>query len=1000
MTLFHFKLERFSQYIKLLLSLFTVLPLSLTLALSLIDINTALKQAEHLYKLRQWNSALKICRQVLSEDPTNIKARLIIAKIYIQQSMITDEISKNRLLSAAEDILEQVIMWDPHNWEAFYLKGKIASMRGEALKASEYFTKALKYNPKNMSLRVSVARYYYKIKEYSKAEEILRGRKFDVVSTQLSTVIDLLDLLYKLKLYDEFKDNLALAIAKYPDSTDIQYYKALESYMENDYLNAYHILKEIIAAGCRDNDILLLYAKVLLKLGKISAAEKVLEEIDKAYNPVEYDIIKKDIQNIRLMRTARLSIILTIVTLLISIVYTAIVKISISRREKLVQQLSKYYDEEVSMNAQSKEKLGYSLINFYRKYLKLNELVLYIPNPKANRLELLSSSIPPEMLSDIKTLTVFMKYLHNWAERHGNSPATLIQLKNDEDFYRALSGYPISMLSRYNFRLVFPFVASGKLEGLMLARFPRLSMLERAINRIKLEKDTWIKIAEKVANDIRTVRLAEGTMIDSLTRLYNKGYMLEQLSKLIEEAKTTKSFVSIIMFDIDNFKKFNDTYGHQVGDEVLRSVSSVIIAYSRKGIDIPFRYGGEELGIIMPGVDETIAYRTADRIRKAIESTDFPNVPTRITVSGGVATFPKHADNMEDLIHEADEALYVSKRTGKNRVTVAGSTKVLLDSGSTQKAKEREVCQEFQEKMRDVILQASGVLTEPEDVKFKFKPLEDTIPSTESSSTGSKMTEHNFESERSPKSVNLPQDSLQAPSEQDNSDSSETATTDSSPEDKLSLLDMLIENMDEISEGKTSEHSKGSEPEPNSYTQHNVNSKEVAGVTPYQVNLTKSEPEDNSNDTDEIDLLDLLDEELEHSNSTDTTEGVQKLSTSQIEHNPESQNLAIEELVERRDDLISKVNVYKALGITNFKLLKVKILDPTYNLDFISSISGKLKKDEILANLGPGEYLILMEYRSKEEIISLMEEIKANIDGKVYYKILSESEVDSYLKLK
>jgi len=125
------------------------------------------------------------------------------------------------------------------------------------------------------------------------------------------------------------------------------------------------------------------------------------------------------------------------------------------------------------------------------------------------------------------------------------------------------------------------------------------------------------------------------------------------------------------MADIDNFKKVNDTYGHQFGDKVLNKTAHLIKTKSRS-TDIPARYGGEEFCIILPETNQDNAIIVAEKIRKSVEEYTFESHedPVKITISFGVAEYPHNALNKENLITAADKALYLSKENGKNRVTV------------------------------------------------------------------------------------------------------------------------------------------------------------------------------------------------------------------------------------------------------------------------------------------------------------------------------------------
>ncbi len=158
---------------------------------------------------------------------------------------------------------------------------------------------------------------------------------------------------------------------------------------------------------------------------------------------------------------------------------------------------------------------------------------------------------------------------------------------------------------------------------------------------------------------------------DGLTGLLNKRYFMSQrLGLLINSAEREAAPLSVFIFDIDYFKKYNDTNGHLAGDEILKNVSQVLVENLRPG-DVACRYGGEEFIVAMPAARGAEGFAAAERIRAAIESTKFPRGETqpggRITISGGVAQFPVDGTSGTDLILHADQALYQAKAAGRNR---------------------------------------------------------------------------------------------------------------------------------------------------------------------------------------------------------------------------------------------------------------------------------------------------------------------------------------------
>lgn len=176
-----------------------------------------------------------------------------------------------------------------------------------------------------------------------------------------------------------------------------------------------------------------------------------------------------------------------------------------------------------------------------------------------------------------------------------------------------------------------------------------------------------IELAITIADLFEKVK--EQAVTDGLTGLYNRRYFEEYLKKEVIRSKRINQPFSIIGLDLDFLKKINDTYGHSVGDIAIKTIAEVIKSNARS-IDTAARMGGEEFNIILPGVGSDGAMIAAERIRKTIENTPIEQIG-HITASIGVATFLEHSDNIEDIMELTDQAMYLSKRNGRNMVTLA-----------------------------------------------------------------------------------------------------------------------------------------------------------------------------------------------------------------------------------------------------------------------------------------------------------------------------------------
>lgn len=163
----------------------------------------------------------------------------------------------------------------------------------------------------------------------------------------------------------------------------------------------------------------------------------------------------------------------------------------------------------------------------------------------------------------------------------------------------------------------------------------------------------------------------EMAITDQLTGLHNRRYMSRHLATLLDNAKKNGRPLTFVIMDIDFFKRVNDSYGHDIGDEVLKEFAMRISANVR-GIDLACRYGGEEFVVAMPDTDINLAYNIAERLRQSIEKTpvQISRAPGQlnITISIGIATAEGTKDTADALLHRADQALYRAKRTGRNKV--------------------------------------------------------------------------------------------------------------------------------------------------------------------------------------------------------------------------------------------------------------------------------------------------------------------------------------------
>jgi diguanylate cyclase (GGDEF)-like protein len=176
--------------------------------------------------------------------------------------------------------------------------------------------------------------------------------------------------------------------------------------------------------------------------------------------------------------------------------------------------------------------------------------------------------------------------------------------------------------------------------------------------------------ATAIQNAYYVERVKQLAYLDGLTGIFNRRYFELRIAEEIERARRFGRGLSVIMMDIDQFKRLNDEFGHLLGDEVLRQVSSVFHRELRK-MDVSCRYGGEEFAILLSETNSAEAQIVAEKLRILVEGWEFPGVPRSVTISGGIASYGDHGTTRDELIKEADAALYSAKQAGRNRVCLA-----------------------------------------------------------------------------------------------------------------------------------------------------------------------------------------------------------------------------------------------------------------------------------------------------------------------------------------
>ena len=214
--------------------------------------------------------------------------------------------------------------------------------------------------------------------------------------------------------------------------------------------------------------------------------------------------------------------------------------------------------------------------------------------------------------------------------------------------------------------ILIPLRSDGKHFASLIVYSSRPDAQEAEKNFLRLFAKQ-IEMAITVAKLFQTVK--EQAVTDALTGLNNRRYFEEEAQKEVLRAQRQGQKFTLIGLDLDHLKQINDKFGHSSGDIAIKTVADVLKRNARS-IDIAARMGGEEFNILLPGVDHVGGLIAAERIRKAIEDVRI-EVLGNVTASIGVATFGEHSDNLNELMELTDQAMYTSKKNGRNRVTLA-----------------------------------------------------------------------------------------------------------------------------------------------------------------------------------------------------------------------------------------------------------------------------------------------------------------------------------------
>ena len=336
------------------------------------------------------------------------------------------------------------------------------------------------------------------------------------------------------------------------------------------------------------------------------------------------------------------------------------------RENALIEQMNSYLQVCLSM------KETYPVVDYYVRRIFLGcSGAIYLFNDNRTVVEPVVAWGPEE-----KSLARVLEPTDSWALRQGKVHEIVEGGRGM--LCEFLESHPV------NGYICSPIIAQGDMIGMLHVQYPEVPedfSIDEVEHHYQARRRLAATTADNLALALVSLKLREAlkqqSVKDPLTQLFNRRYMSESLEREFARCRRAKWELSVILIDIDHFKRYNDEYGHDAGDLVIRELSDFIRANLR-GEDIACRFGGEEFLLLMPGAKKAEAVRRAEELRTGVKSISVRYQGSRlknITVSAGVASCPGCGETEQVLFKSVDQALYAAKEGGRDRVCVAESFK-------------------------------------------------------------------------------------------------------------------------------------------------------------------------------------------------------------------------------------------------------------------------------------------------------------------------------------
>lgn len=591
--------------------------------------------------------------------------------------------------------LELSISKNHKNYISYYILGNLYFTLGDNNKAIEYLEECVKIEPTFVIGRRVLAQIYVDLRRYNDGI-----RQYQEIVNLLPNsgyyLYQLYNAYYKAEQYEKAKEVLEKMIKLQPNLY-LNYARFVEVLIKlKDYEQAKQIINQKLISNTDDNvkfegyyylaNIYYINDDLKNSLKYIDQAKKI--KYNQNLEILEYKVKEK-------MKNELKDFILKIIFLLLILIFVSALSVLIylynSQRELILMQRQ---IDKAAEEADNLEYLCSLLIGNLSKLIPNTEFISFLLyNSTSNVLYTISNygNVPEEL----KKIQILVNYDSREIIERKLITTELIPIKSLsvrlQNMFNEIFPSLLERILKEGVNYIIPIIDKKILKGIILMKFPySLNFLKL----IEINQKIGV-IVPRIVNHIDSFIFHESSIVDETTMLYNRKYFENTIVNELKRSERYSQPLSLIVCDLDNFKKINDTFGHLTGDKVLRETAKIIKNNIRDGIDVAARWGGEEFVIVLPFTDVDGAYKIAERIRANISSHKYPGLPENyiITASFGLATYPIHAKTKNDLFKKADEAAYISKKNGKNRVTIATieESEIKSETKSTDSSRELRI---------------------------------------------------------------------------------------------------------------------------------------------------------------------------------------------------------------------------------------------------------------------------------------------------------------------